>query len=136
MNNNIQESYCSFEVSKLLKEKGFNIYQSTQYSEGATTLYNYGIGQCRLFGDLYYRPTHALAVEWLRVNYDIEVYTKILPGTVSNYGTTRQWQWWINNYKDPLWYYGDTVSEFYNSPQEALDAGLLYTLNNLCDEHI
>ena len=25
INNNIQESYCSFEVSKLLKEKGFNI---------------------------------------------------------------------------------------------------------------
>lgn len=23
MNNNIEESYCSFEVSKLLKEKGF-----------------------------------------------------------------------------------------------------------------
>lgn len=25
MNNNIQEAYCSFEVSKLLKEKGFGV---------------------------------------------------------------------------------------------------------------
>ena len=35
MNNNIEEAYCSFEVSKLLKEKGFNCLCNTHYSYGS-----------------------------------------------------------------------------------------------------
>ena len=31
INNNIQESYCSFEVSKLLKEKGFEVLSKSGY---------------------------------------------------------------------------------------------------------
>ena len=80
MNNNITEDYCSFEVSKLLKEKGFNPYfeYNRCYIEIATnewkecTVEEYeqldisiGIGNNLVI----MRPTHALAIRWISVNY-------------------------------------------------------------------
>lgn len=126
MNNNITESYCSYEVSKLLKEKGFNIYQPTQYESGVNkqTVYNYTQSQCEFFGDVYYRPTHALVIEWLRVNFGIWI--------VINFANKTQWYFDCNKVntsgKEKRLY---SSNYLFVSPQEATEAALLYTLINL-----
>ena len=73
INNNIQEKYCSLEVSKLLKEKGFGTPVQYCYDKNDELV---------LYKDVFVnfenhntdasektsRPTHALAIEWIRVN--------------------------------------------------------------------
>lgn len=67
MNNNIQEDYCSFEVSKLLKEKGFDVKGNNAYtvtSDGkcsgrvSSVSYKYIESISAI-----YKPTHALAIK-------------------------------------------------------------------------
>lgn len=108
INNNIQESYCSFEVSKLLKEKGFGVQTLRCYFEDGTFKKNllrdrvgmdYGSEFTIEFSELienwndgfvtkkngnrcfgcngnkeyfvtYSAPTHALGIEWIRVNFN------------------------------------------------------------------
>lgn len=132
MNNNITEAHCSFEVSKLLKEKGFAVMVNDYFSNnGATTEYrsykaNYNssveIGQkCS-------RPTHALAIKWIRENFGIDIETKIW------WGGTKQCQYFATIIKRE----GDSWSDkfrprnktFY-SPEEATEAAIKYTLKNL-----
>lgn len=71
LNNNVQENYCSFEIIKLLKEKGFDI-KTTVYKNIEK---NYVDSGGNLTDDTYnkvelvtepIRPTHALAVEWIK----------------------------------------------------------------------
>ena len=91
MNNNIQEVYCSKEVSKLLREKGFDVKCHSHYV-GSSNDIRFGIVQETGIGDInkeFYnnsdlllsisRPTHQVAIEWLRVNFDI--YITPLTGT-------------------------------------------------------
>ncbi len=118
MNNNIQESYCSFEVSKLLKEKGFNARCSRLYDEDSDEL---KIGfNTNSFNKRISAPAHALAIEWLRVNFGIWIY--VLP-----YSTL------FRPYAEELVdldRFGKWEGHKYNSPQEATEAALLYTLQN------
>lgn len=101
MKNNIQESYCSLEVSKLLKEIGFNCECNSHYSLALTTQthetdgtsgpfawekgelsvvndYNTNKSLGKYYNDIDWygcsRPTHQTAIKWLRVNfgYDVE----------------------------------------------------------------
>ena len=69
----IKEDYCSFEISKLLKEKGFDVpcraYWDNQPSLNIRALfwtvepyhYNREVNA----------PTHQMAMKWLREEYDI-----------------------------------------------------------------
>lgn len=133
MNNNIQESYCSFEVSKLLKEKGLDCgTHTTAYSEDGIKQ----ISPYSSFYDPYKYPilncTHSLAIEWIRVNFGIEIYFR--PERNCRIGVT-------------TYYYGiskisktnhleiievvDLLNSEYSTPQEAIEAALIYTLKNL-----
>ncbi len=102
INNNIEESYCSKEVHTLLKLKGFEV-----------TAWNV-------------LPTHGLAIEWIRINHNVWIYPQlyvnsfkqqyipmIVPSLSINPNNTIQL---------------DCIND---SPQEATEAGLLYTLTNL-----
>lgn len=105
MNNNIQEAYCSFEVSKLLKEKGFDVKQlRTYHREGETVL-------C---------PTHALAIEWIRVNFGIHINSVWL--------ASAKFCGEITKVKSNMELH---AVRGYDLPQEATEAALLYTLKNL-----
>lgn len=95
----VKERYCSYEVSKLLKEKGFpqdyDVYHSMVYNEKdyedeyevqrmvtktqfikAGTLSSYPVGvpepKC-------YAPTHQMAIDWLREKHGIfiEIFSSI-----------------------------------------------------------
>lgn len=163
MNNNITEDYCSFEVSKLLKEKGFSILCSHYYFEdgefkqneirdttgmdyGSDIVYNLsefnenwndkfltkkngdrclGCSKSKGYFETFSSPTHALAIKWIRENfgiyifpdpvYDFSVWTPRIVNKVA-----------INSTHD----YYKGVLEFI-SPEAAIEAALLYTLQNL-----
>jgi hypothetical protein len=123
INNNIQESYCSFEVSKLLKEKGFDCYTTTWHQRGNGIVEDV-VGKSDRYnskGEAYTsHPTHALALEWLRVNFGIWI--MIEPDTANS----RCWFPIVSKE-----YVGDGNTDFFNTPQEALEAALLYVLKNL-----
>lgn len=123
MNNNIQEHYCSFQVSKLLKEKGFDIECSKFYNNEG---WNFNVGEhehsfannTELNGRGFSRPTHALAIEWIKVNFGFWIYVKLI--------------------SDNNWLFDVSIDIFsfraekgFSSPQEATEAALLYTLKNL-----
>jgi len=132
MNNNIQESYCSFEVSKLLKEKGFNVGSKLYYNDDEL---GKEFGLCNvniLYKNSYPNniievPTHSLAIEWIRVNFGIWIQT------LYSYTDSRD----EYHYHYEIFYRNNRVRKFkasaryYNSPQEATEAALLYTLQNL-----
>jgi len=84
-------------------------------------------------------PTHALAIEWIRVNYDLIInvsssmntqsdFRKLLKGTFSfSYHISPSTEKaFIKSWKRPvIWKNG------YINPQEATEAALLYILQNL-----
>lgn len=128
MNNNITEAYCSFEVSKLLKEKGFEqltqkafIEDGTEY-QFETTPQNYNDENGRFYKTSS-RPTHSLAIEWIRVNFGKHILT--IP-TYSNH-KIKGYVW--NNHLITMDNIGD--EGIFDTPQEATEAALLYTLQNL-----
>ena len=145
MINNIQESYCSFEVSKLLKEKEFKVetkscytmYLKTKKSDNPsfrmkkgelTVDINYIINNAT--GDFsnenYYqcaRPTHALAIEWIRVNFNIHIYSfPIYINKAIGLSELSGYCFYANR---------DYIDTEYKTPQEATEAAILYTLQNL-----
>lgn len=98
LNNKLSESFCSFEVSKLLKEKGYDVACNSHYELALTSKkhkvdgyegpFAWKKGELNVqagynsnkFLDEYYdgktwyacsRPTHSLSMEWLRVNFNI-----------------------------------------------------------------
>ena len=112
LNNNIQESYCSFEVSRLLKGKGCTLGENR---DGLIT--------------------HALTVEWLRVNFGILIL--VYP---QRYEVLElMWSYSISNIEDGYVVDGLEFPEISNpneipvwtSPQEATEAALKYVLEEL-----
>lgn len=127
INNNIMESYCSFEVSKLLKEKGFNVYSLKGYDVFRKIVVFQGGQEPMRNTENYHRihkvctaPTHTLGIEWIRVNFRIWIYVDAIPDNEYS-GVVID----ISNR------YQLTTIGVYTSPQEATEAALLYTLKNI-----
>lgn len=126
MNNNTQEDYCSFEVSSLLKESGAKL--QTHYN-GRYHLWWYN-GELHTyewfnsFNNMVSAPTHALAIKWIRDNFNLILVA--LPYTNADNLSEFSWIWMIHKIKSST---QDNI--FFDSPGEAIEAGLLYTLKNL-----
>ena len=139
INNNIREDYCSFEVSKLFKEKGFDVTCLHFYTNPRSKMYGvdenfrffsikntprklYTCGQhaTKNSKNVFFAPTHALAIEWLRINFGIWI-------TITSI-SQESWQCHITKKGDSL---GKLYFEDFNSPQEATDAALKYVLEKL-----
>lgn len=73
----IQEAYVSFEVAKLLKEKGFAEISNTigtYNSDGVFYLYKHEKGyNHNHLSSWYSAPTHQMAMAWLREKYYIHI---------------------------------------------------------------
>ena len=70
----IEEQFVSFETAKMLKEAGFDVPCTSQYTEGKyiwNVDYPYNFNQDE-FG--YSRPTQALAARWLREVHKLHVF--------------------------------------------------------------
>ena len=133
----IKEAYVSFEVAKLLKEKGFNEYCLKNYWSSDKELHdwkwelsynrnsdgNSNTKDCSA-------PTQAMALAWLReihnkycdIGYDIDLdwFFQVidLKETVEN------------DYPETKHYHTEDETGF-NTYEEALEAALKYTLENL-----
>ena len=77
----INEDYCSYEVSRLLKEKGFD-YQGFDYIDFEGEVIRQD------------RPTHQMAMKWLRKKYNI--YISIQPDFPSDKDYKMCWCWSAN----------------------------------------
>lgn len=122
----IKEAYCSFEVSKLLKEKGFDEPCWIKYdNEGYLTFNHVGYinseKPCDDFCAL--APTHQMAMAWLREVHNIFIVIRRgLTGT--------GWVYSHEIYKDSKCWYAQYAAS-YDTYEEAVEAALKYSLENL-----
>ena len=124
----IKEAYCSFEVSKLLKEKGFNTPCSGRYSIRSKEFHldctkmcnNGGLFECSA-------PTHQMACDWIRkkgwhisvqLSYDDD-YNAVYYVTISSTKTFLA--------ED----IGELEDKYFSKVEDANDEALKYVLENL-----
>ena len=125
----VTEDYVSFEIAKLLKEKGFD--------EQTVRCYNLKkeLCVCQCIGDetinstpnyLIAAPTHQMAMKWIRESFSLYIDIELLSGP--------SFSWYILLMNDPKYMMGcseDTTIHYYNSYEEACEAAIKYTLENL-----
>ena len=118
----ITEDYVSFEIAKLLKEKGFNeevlavyIYDNL-FVKGENKIVN------TANVPIIPAPTLQMAMKWLREKYNIIV--SITPQRDKYYFTP--WQLW-----DSEWVHTKSMLPLYNTYEEAAEAAIKYCLENL-----
>lgn len=129
--NNITEPKCSFTVSKLLKESGFSIDTDTGWLlmddeyHWNKNFFTYDVWQ----------PTHALAIEWIRINFGIIVHS--YPRTYSE--EVLMWSYSICKHDKGYFVDGLEFPEIQNpdqipiwsNPNDSTEAALIYVLSNL-----
>lgn len=124
----INEDYCSFEVAKLLKEKGFNEpircwYDNTKdFHESGVKMRN---SDC--INPTIMCPTHQMAMKWLREVHNILLF--ILPAQENGklVYLVEVWTW---NEEEGI--YESTYAPMpRKEPEQAVEAALKYTLENL-----
>lgn len=120
INNNITEDYCSFELSKLLKEKGFWRIETFWFDSDGKEVYWTEI-QGNFLDVGIPRPSHALAIKWIRENYRWNI--KVGYKNVSHSFIAMVYPINPNRQVHPCGQY--------KSQEEAAEAALLYTLKNL-----
>ena len=146
MNNNIEEAEINFTNAKLLFEKGFDVKCSHRYNYlgilekfplpfdvDYKNLYNY---QTRGNGQIYLAPNIQTAVEWIYVNFGIWISVELTDNSRDYY-----FQPIITTSKDRELHDEDMIDQAktickykewqYNTPQEAYQAVIEYTLLNL-----
>lgn len=110
----ITEDYVSYEVAKLLKEKGFD-YQGFDYIDFEGEVIKQD------------RPTHQMAMKWLREEKNIFI---VIEPHAYDYVNEKN-----KSYSCSLWigdnYYEYLESRDYPSYEEAVEAALKYCLENL-----
>lgn len=135
----ITEEYVSFEIAKLLKEKGFNELCDTRYygDDGSIPSYirerwedggdicpmsNSDLDDGSKYADIS-APTLQMAMKWLREVHDCPI--EIL------------WHWDANS-QCSYWYFVHHMElkprpriEYYDTYEEAMEAAIKYCLENL-----
>ena len=122
----IQEAYCSYEVAKLLKEKGFDEKCRNSYNlEGKFYVHTQWHYPVTTIG--YVAPTHQIAMAWLREVHNICIVIEPHAYDCINEKNS--------SYVYSLWqgdnYYENPELKSYPSYEEAVEAALKYVLKNL-----
>lgn len=123
----MKEAYVSFEIAKLLKEKGFDEPLFEFYSDTGKVLYSRhseGLKISELdneLGNYYPHITHQMAMAWLREKHNMHV--DIDPSEGDWYPCVIELETWssLTSGKMPIC----------NSYEEAVEAGLKYALEEL-----
>lgn len=122
----VKEAYCSFEVAKLLKEKGFDGKCRYYYPNDHTQLISYvDCVQSQMFGnDACIAPTQQMAMAWLREAHHIAI--NIGWGEVFE----EQYRWWsiVLNMDNGDILYDENYQASY---EESVETTLKYVLENL-----
>ena len=128
----ITEDYCSFEVSKLLKEKGFDEFCLTSYN---AFLPNHKVEESKVSewgkANQIYRPTQQMAMKWLREEKNILLYVyPVINLPVKDDYTLFHWRWDGKKKIHAAPHFGDKHHN-YESYEEAVEAAIKYSLENL-----
>lgn len=128
-----QEAYVSFEVARLLKEKGFE-----QNNPDVEMYYRLSGDMSAVTGDemynidsMYAAPTHQMAIRWLREKY--KIYISIQPDFPSDKDYEMCWCWSVSTLHEKcisIKGYQCYIKTY----EKAVDAALKYTLENLVKE--
>ena len=123
----VKEAYVSFEVAKLLKEKGFNEPTWTRYEDDNEVIFgdkydwnNSPMGQISA-------PTHQMAMKWLRKEHNILLF--LLPAQENGklVYLVEVWTW---NEEEGI--YESTYAPMpRKEPEQAIGSELKYSLENL-----
>lgn len=122
----INEDYCSYEVAKLLKEKGFDEKTLSYYEDNVLCHGDWYEWNRSPLGHIA-APTHQMAMKWLREEKNIFI---IIEPHAYDYINEKN-----SSYSCSLWigdnYYEYLESKHYPSYEEAVEAALKYSLENL-----
>ena len=124
----IKEVYCSFEVAKLLKEKGFDAQCRSAYTNYGqlftTQIQQYITNIVCSKGNLWecIAPTHQMAMKWLREIYGIDIVIEISDPSVNN-----------RKYYCAIWDKNNDsyILDLFKSYEDAVEAALKYCLENI-----
>ena len=133
----ITEDYVSFEIAKLLKEKGFDIplsyYYNSDSKKGYATTYNWN----QTTGDFpdYSCPTLQMTMKWLREVRGLNVYARAIWKDVEiQYGNWEEavvgYDWFIESLSDNS-YSKTNTEEPFRTYEEACEAAIKFCLENL-----
>lgn len=118
----IKEAYVSFEVAKLLNERGFIQETLMVYNQNGNFMPNGAIEDT--YQVFYSAPTHQMAMAWLREVHHIAI--NIGWGEVFE----EQYHWWsivLNMDNGNILYDGDYCASY----EETVESTLKYCLENL-----
>lgn len=122
----ITEDFLSFEVAKLLKEKGFDEPCTSKYcTDGSFDRSFCHYKNSEINKDAYNAPTYQMAMKWLRDVHKLSIEPfYMFPST---------WEIDIKyiDKKTDLSEFEDIRDKSYNSYEEAVEAACLYALKNL-----
>lgn len=138
----ITEDYVSFEIAKLLKEKGFNERSAASYDSKGQL--QEGRAYWNKTPIWYAAPTHQMVMKWLREvhNINIEVHAdvgmlgvKVYTPLISRYKSSTEYPSKLRQYKNGLYFEDDRGVipgiRHFETYEEAVEAALKYSLENL-----
>jgi hypothetical protein len=123
----IKEAYCSYEISKLLREKGFDeecfgAYTETNHN---VTMFTGQIKNSEYGISMYTAPTHQMACAWLREIY----YIFIEIGTSIDLNGNYHYRYSVLNKECN--YVRKGYTDFDWKYEDAVESALKYSLENL-----
>lgn len=135
--NQITEDFVSFEIAKLLKEKGFDNEEVSEnggfycdYECDGTDIgivYESEMLNKDLARNEYLRPTHQMTIKWLREVHRIETHI-----VLSELNADNSRKYMFDIYSSDINRDFDSVQkEGFNSYEQAVEAACLYVLKNL-----
>jgi hypothetical protein len=123
----ITEDYCSYEVSKLLKEKGFDEKTLSYYEDNVLCHGDWFEWNRSPLGHIA-APTHQIVMRWLREVHKIFIEIRIYFAPKPHY---RADVLEFNDLEDIQWLDDLAVLPMKDTYEEAVEAALKYTLENL-----
>ena len=132
----ITEDYVSYDVAKLLKEKGFDWDCEYYYKPNGEIVRTFHIkGSHRINSSVLYEhqclaPTHQMAMKWLRKIYGLHI--SVIPYLKEEGEVIGEvvWVWKIISIVTAA-VIADSLGDDFNSCEEAVEADLKYCLTNL-----
>lgn len=127
----ITEDYVSFEIAKLLKEKGFDTPCDRWYSEYTPQYYGHEKHICIEFDEhnryennyefICYAPTLQMAMKWLRKVRNYHIWVEPSHDKEGLYNAYIKVGWWLNKW----------AGIGYNTHEQACEAAIKYCLESL-----
>jgi hypothetical protein len=124
----IKEDYVSFEVAKLLKEKGFDEYCPESYFKMDKTLKKSGFSEWEMVNEIK-APTQSLAMKWLREVHKLSVRPRY--EEVEDERERVYYFWFFDILSMSPYKTLVEIEQGYLTYEEACEAAIKYCLENL-----